>query len=166
MRAVAHEAGTTATAIYRHFHDKEALISALHKEFFQTFKGEIRETLASAESGPGLGALLGAYREFALDHPAAYEFLFILPHGIRSGGYPDTVRKEPSPTFRILADRVGDAMRAGALRQDNPIDVALTLDVHVLGLVMLYRSGRFGDDQDAFRSFFDSSLGRLLDSMR
>ena len=68
------------------------------------------------------------------------------------------------PTFAMLVAGVEACMEEGALGRGDAIDVALGLDAQVLGLMMLYRSGRFGDDRDRFREFFRSVLERTFQS--
>lgn len=79
MRAVARRAGVSPTAPYRHFPDREALVSAVAAEGYR----ELTEHLATAHPSPAtpeeLAAVAIAYVRFALDHPALFRAMFAEP---------------------------------------------------------------------------------------
>ncbi|MEV0276345.1 TetR/AcrR family transcriptional regulator [Streptomyces sp. NPDC050610] len=79
MRAVARRAGVSPTAPYRHFPDREALVSTVAAEGYR----ELTEHLAAAHPAPAtpdeLAAVAVAYVRFALDHPALFRAMFAEP---------------------------------------------------------------------------------------
>ncbi|MGW8374709.1 TetR/AcrR family transcriptional regulator [Streptomyces sp. ODS28] len=83
MRAVARRAGVSPTAPYRHFPDREALVSAVAAEGYR----ELAEHLSAAHPSPAtpdeLASVAVAYVRFALDHPALFRAMFAEPcdHG-------------------------------------------------------------------------------------
>ena len=162
MRAVAVSAGTTATAIYRHFADKGELLDALHRLVFDDFKSRI--SAVSPEMGAREALLMGRdiYCEFGLAQPAEFEFLFIEPHGIRTSRYPEDFKRVRSSTFAILVSCVNACQEKGLIAPGDPIEVALSLDAQALGLMMLYRSDRFGDNAESFRHFYHRTFERQI----
>ncbi|MFE2302635.1 TetR/AcrR family transcriptional regulator [Streptomyces sp. NPDC059445] len=79
LRAVARRAGVSATAPYRHFADRDALVSAVAAEGYR----ELATNLATAHPTPttaeDLSAVAVAYVQFALDHPALFRAMFAEP---------------------------------------------------------------------------------------
>jgi len=76
LRAVAREAGVSATAPYRHFADRDALESALAAQGLRDLKEDLatgRELPASVEE---LAELAVAYVDFALRRPALFRLMF------------------------------------------------------------------------------------------
>ncbi|AIG74761.1 Hypothetical protein AJAP_09310 [Amycolatopsis japonica] len=76
LRAVAREAGVSATAPYRHFADRDALESALAAQGLRDLKEDLaqgRELPASVED---LAELAVAYVDFALRRPALFRLMF------------------------------------------------------------------------------------------
>lgn len=74
LRALARELGVSANAVYRHFADKDALLSALAAEGFRRFAAEQARAQAQAAADPvatGLG-----YVRFAQRHPALFRLMF------------------------------------------------------------------------------------------
>ncbi|MFE5794861.1 TetR/AcrR family transcriptional regulator [Streptomyces sp. NPDC056503] len=82
LRAVARRAGVSATAPYRHYADREALVSAVAAEGYR----ELAEHLSAARTAPSapstpddLAAVTVAYVRFALEHPALFRAMFAEP---------------------------------------------------------------------------------------
>ena len=74
LRALARELGVSANAVYRHFADKDALLSALAAEGFRRFAREQHEARTQVQADPvatGLG-----YIRFAQRHPALFRLMF------------------------------------------------------------------------------------------
>lgn len=167
-RAVAAEAGVTATALYRHFTDKNALLDAVIAEVYRRFKQAMLAPAAMEEAGALSWLFIAGdrYLRFALEHPNYYRLLFAEPHRIRIDRYPNDFHDGRSTGFRALRDGVARCMTAGALKEDEPADVALTIYAHMHGLIMLHFAGRFADDARVFEKFFHKSLEHLLTGLR
>ena len=103
LRKVAERIGYSATAIYRHFADKDALLYAVTEEGFRRFTASLR----AAGSGEGdpfewLQAMGFSYIDFGLEHPAYYRVMFM---------------QRPDLLWRRRPDRPGSRMESfGALR--------------------------------------------------
>lgn len=79
LRAIAREVGVSANAAYRHFADKQGLLSAMAAEGFRRFSAAQREALQSSpkDSGTPCSAAAGhAYIAFAQAHPALFRLMF------------------------------------------------------------------------------------------
>src|SRR5690242_9931504 len=76
LRAVARRAGVSPAAPYRHYADREALISAVAAVGYR----ELAERLAAAHPSPStpeqLASVAIAYVQFALDRPALFRIMF------------------------------------------------------------------------------------------
>jgi len=78
LRALAREAGVSATAPYRHFPSKRCLLAALITRGFRDLEHSVRQASEGAGNDPGerlLAAGLG-YVAFALEHPTRYHLMF------------------------------------------------------------------------------------------
>ena len=80
LRAVAREVGVSATAVYRHFPDKQALMAALAERGVAMLGAQQRAASAAAGGGiAGFGATGAAYVRFALANPALFRLVFAHP---------------------------------------------------------------------------------------
>lgn len=77
LREVARKVGVSATAVYRHFPDKDALLNALAAEGLGLL-AKAQRTAADAAGGgeAGFVATGVAYVRFALAHPALFRLTF------------------------------------------------------------------------------------------
>jgi AcrR family transcriptional regulator len=76
LRAVARRVGVSAAAPYRHYADREALVSAVAAVGYR----ELAERLAAAHPSPSsaeqMTSVAVAYVQFALDRPAMFRIMF------------------------------------------------------------------------------------------
>jgi AcrR family transcriptional regulator len=123
LRKVAERVGYSATAIYRHFADKDALLYAVTEEGFRLFTSRLRSA-GSGRSDPfaWLQAMGLAYIEFGLENPVYYRVMFM---------------ERPDLLLRRLPDRPGSRMESfGVLRAAVEAAVATgrTVDTDVLAI--------------------------------
>ena len=77
LRHLAREVGVSATAVYRHFPDKQALLTALANAGIEQL-GLFQQAAAVEAEGrsDGFAATGRAYVRFALTHPALFRLIF------------------------------------------------------------------------------------------
>ena len=77
LRQLARDVGVSATAVYRHFPDKQALMRALASEGIEQL-GQFQQAAAdgAANSADAFAATGRAYVRFALAHPALFRLMF------------------------------------------------------------------------------------------
>jgi AcrR family transcriptional regulator len=76
LRELARSVGVSATAVYRHFPDKAALLGALCQEGDRMLAQAFRKAMAKAKPGPEAFDAMGrAYVRFALAHPAVFRLM-------------------------------------------------------------------------------------------
>lgn len=77
LRALSRQVGVSATAVYRHFPDKDALLEAIATEAYDALAADQRVASAAAGGGlAGFGATGAAYVRFALRNPALFRLVF------------------------------------------------------------------------------------------
>jgi AcrR family transcriptional regulator len=134
LRAVARRAGVSPGAPYRHYADREALISAVAAVGYH----ELATHLAAAHPAPStpddLAAVAVAYVDFALARPALFRVMFSEPCD------QDSVE-------RVAATTAISAYVAAIVRQSFPradveaLSTAIWALVH--GLAFLHLDGKF-----------------------
>lgn len=162
LRAVAAEGGFSNPAIYRHYQNKDALVRAVIHEVYQVFKAYLFQAIDVDGERQRLEAALRQVCRFALDHPHAYDLLFLTPHRLVIDRYPEDFRSGRSSGFRYLLELVTACMRTGVFRKGDATDTAISLMAHAHGLVVLHLTGRFNDDPVVFAAFYERSMLELL----
>jgi AcrR family transcriptional regulator len=137
LRGLAQRLGVSHAAPYRHFRDKESLLAALAEEGFRQF----REALEAARDRAGSDArerLLAtgvAYVQFATSHRSYFAVMFS-----HLGAPPPDVpglALEGGSAFTVLLDAITAAQRAGAVRDGDPMPLAIFAWSSVHGLATL-----------------------------
>jgi AcrR family transcriptional regulator len=147
MRAVAADANVTATAIYRHFRNKQALIDEVVKTGFVEMdvwmmKGHKAKTLKR-----GLWVMFDNVRSYAQKHPRLFELM------MRPGS-------KDSPPWERLAYLLQQCMRARVIDYGNAETLGRLLWCQMRGT--LSHGHRLGERP--LRVMYDASLRTLLKS--
>jgi AcrR family transcriptional regulator len=141
LRALAREVGVSATALYRHFPDKESLLDALAEEGIKRLGAVQAQAWLKAGGGrKGFRAIGIAYVRFAHEHSAVFRLSFTrqMP-GRQTGAEPDG----SDMAYNLLRAGVGDALPW----TDNPDRAALHAWALVHGLAMLVLDQRVRWDE-------------------
>lgn len=79
LRAVARRAGVSPTAPYRHYEDRDALVSAVAAEGYRELAGHLMAAHPAPSAADDLAAVAVAYVRFALERPALFRVMFAEP---------------------------------------------------------------------------------------
>jgi AcrR family transcriptional regulator len=126
LRETARRAGVSATATYRHFRDKDALLAAVATEGFLQFS----ESLAASVQGERpLAEMARAYVQFALDHPGLFRLMFS----------PLFQARASHPEMQAAAARAFDLLqsKAGVAARPSPPAISTWAEAHGLAHLML-----------------------------
>jgi AcrR family transcriptional regulator len=133
LRAVARRAGVSPAAPYRHYADREALVSAVAAVGYR----ELAERLAAAHPSPStpeqLARVATAYVQFALERPALFRIMFTEPCD-RDNDERVAATAAVSEYVRAIVERTFPQADAEALA------TAIWALVH--GLAFLYLDGK------------------------
>ncbi|HEX2076505.1 MAG TPA: TetR/AcrR family transcriptional regulator [Longimicrobium sp.] len=137
MRAVADRVGVTATALYRHFRDKDALLREVAGEGSRLLGTHLFRALEAPSPLERLRMTALAYLEFAAAQPQAYRALF--DPGDTAESSP--VQRQRDAVRRFLRDGVREAMEAGDLAPADADETVLALWSLLHGLASLHHAG-------------------------
>ncbi len=147
LRQIARDVGVSATAVYRHFPDKQALLKALANAGIEELG---RVQLAAAEAASGANAAFGAtgraYVRFALAHPGLFRLIFSHLEPLGETVFGDSL------AARMLQQKAALAV-GGDMVQAQRLTVQAWAVVH--GLAMLMLDGQLPRD--------DALIDRVID---
>jgi len=79
LRAVARRAGVSPMAPYRHYADRNALVSAVAAVGYRELADKLAKAHPSPSTSDDLAAVAVAYVQFALERPALFRVMFVEP---------------------------------------------------------------------------------------
>jgi len=137
LREVARAVGVSATAVYRHFPDKAALLQALAAEGLARLATAQKAAFEKAGGGKaGFWATGRAYVQFALDNPALFRLVFSSAPDCSPTADPATLPE----AFRMLRENAASLLPSDA--PDTAVDAAaLEAWAKVHGLAVLVLDG-------------------------
>ncbi len=143
LREVARGVGVSATSVYRHFPDKDALMTALAQEGLKMLGTAQRRASDAAGGGEsGFAATGRAYVYFATQHPALFRLIFASP-ALGTDRSPDRIGTS-DPGALLMAHAARTAATTGGAAEVN----AVRSWALVHGVAMLILDGKIPADAD------------------
>ncbi|HEV2277850.1 MAG TPA: TetR/AcrR family transcriptional regulator [Acidobacteriaceae bacterium] len=191
MRAVAKAVGITPMALYRHFPDRDGLLTAIADRGFAEYAALLKSSVILSEpaeslrpiSGRSINSggeskdlhfnsleksldhLLDCNLDFALANAHLFELMFLRRRpGARQ--FPADFKAGQSPTAGFATALFQRGIDAGLLRRDDPWEMTFETGALLQGLVMLWIGGRFAGSPNEFRALCHRSFRRYLHGIR
>ncbi|MBL0768046.1 TetR/AcrR family transcriptional regulator [Sphingopyxis sp. DHUNG17] len=155
LRALARDVGVSATALYRHFPDKEAVLDALADEGLRRLGAlQAQAWLKAGGGSAGFKATGVAYVRFAHDEPALFRLSFTRQMPTR---YEGADKDGGEVAYNLLRAGVGEALPG----VDDPDNAALHAWALVHGLAMLVLDGRVDWDEAKIEQVVGLTFGGI-----
>ncbi|MFB9832437.1 TetR/AcrR family transcriptional regulator [Actinoallomurus acaciae] len=143
VREVARRAGVSPGAPFRHFSDRQALLTAVADRILADFEEWQRAALAKAE-GPAVRAYGLGFVRYAIRHPNRFELIKSRVYG---ADHPVELAERLSRIERDFGDLIVAGQRAGELRAGDPAVIGLAGQALVYGLSQMIVDGYLPRDQ-------------------
>jgi AcrR family transcriptional regulator len=104
LRALSRQAGVSSMALYRHFADREALLSALAQVGFDELGKRMIAVDVAKDARSGLVAIGVVYVAFAVERPG----LFRLMYGGEPPNTPTKAGEAPHAAYALLSQRIAE----------------------------------------------------------
>ncbi|MEM1042821.1 MAG: TetR/AcrR family transcriptional regulator [Bacteroidota bacterium] len=142
MRKIARSVGCSATSIYLHFENKDALLHALIDEGMMQLNASLQK-IADSHPDPAerLEAMSRGYVHFGLDHPEYYEVMFML-HPERMARYPAEKYRRARRNLELFAEALGAGAETDQFDVADPAMAASVLWAGLHGAVALLLAQR------------------------
>jgi AcrR family transcriptional regulator len=116
MRRIADQIGYTATAIYHHFQDKDALLNELCAVDFSALGEALRQMDQIPDPILRIRLMGQNYVKFALSHPQQFRFMFMVDRPIPG---PECVTIDPAEDgYAFLLHNVKEGLDLGLFRPE------------------------------------------------
>ena len=163
LREIGARLGVSRTALYRHFADKRALLTAVATEGFRTLRLQLVSAWEDGGRSPvGSQAMGVAYVRFAVANPSHYRVMF--SRFVDPEPQELELATEAKGAFQALVDSVASLQRDGFLRADDTILMARYVWSVVHGVAMLAIDGQL-PERGSIEELLRYALERLRDGI-
>jgi AcrR family transcriptional regulator len=141
LRQIGARLGVSRTALYRHFTDKRALLTAVATEGFRMLRQQLVAAWEEGGRRPAASQSMGvAYVRFAVANPSHYRVMF--SRFVDPEPQDAELAREAGGAFQALVDAVAALQRDGVMRGDDTVLLARFLWAVVHGVAMLAIDGQ------------------------
>jgi AcrR family transcriptional regulator len=162
MRQVASRAGISATAIYRHFENKESLHQQVLREGFRTFNSYLQSSLNDNTALERLKHASERFFAFATEQKKYYEILFLTMDHTVEHKVKGVLTQDATISRHFMVERVQECMEEGSLKSDDAEEVAMLLLSTCNGFFGLYVSKKASDPHEEMHKKYQRMFHRLL----
>jgi AcrR family transcriptional regulator len=144
VREAARRAGVSAGAPFRHFADRDALMTAVAEEAQRRFRGEIDRALAEAPASDPLKCFRAfglAYLRWAMRNPAHFEIISSGRHFDHDGAA--ALSRDNAELIALTEQMLADAFEKGQLRSGELKQIQITGRALVYGFARMNIDGHF-----------------------
>jgi AcrR family transcriptional regulator len=167
MRKVASSVGLSATAIYRHYEDKDALVAAAVVEGFRTFATYLLDALEEDTPIERYRLMVRRYFDFAREHSQDYRLIFMTDcNHLGFTRLDEIAQREVSGTFQLLQDRIAECQGAGVFRKGDPRALAAFTWASVHGLASLLLTQQLGETEEETTGLIELHLSLVESGLR
>jgi AcrR family transcriptional regulator len=155
LARVAGVVGVRAPSLYNHLGGLEDLRGALRLRALEQLERSLQRATVGRAGRDALGAMAGAYRDFAHEHPGLY------PLTLGAGGREPAAARDAEAADAAasqLVDLVLSVLRGYQLEGDEALHATRALRSSLHGFVSLENAGAFG-----LPLALDASFARLID---
>jgi AcrR family transcriptional regulator len=162
MHSIARALGWSATALYRYFENKDAILAAARTAAFD----RLSDSLEAAMEGPGdiwsrSREVGNAYVDFAFQHPEAYRLIFELTQP-DDGQYPELDAANARGRTNMI--RYVETMVAEGALDADPELLAYTFWAALHGVISLQMAGKLSIDAPPFQTIRRDMVRRIVHS--
>ena len=162
MRKIAQKAGISATAIYRHFADKEELFHHVVKKGFGTYTQYLAPALKELTAEKRFMKTLENALSFVLDQPKYFELIFVKSETKDELANFNDLRSDSKISFNFYTARIEECMEEGFLKKDNSSELSVLLLSAYIGFFSLYTSGLLPRSKAEIEQLYWRTIDRVL----
>ena len=162
MRKIAQKAGISATAIYRHFANKEELFHHVVKKGFGTYTQYLMPALKESTAEKRFMKTLENALAFVLDQPKYFELIFVKSETKDELANFNDLRSDSKISFNFYTARIEECMEEGFLKKDNPSELSVLLLAAYIGFFSLYTSGLLPRSKKEIEQLYWRTIDRVL----
>jgi len=166
MRNIANEINTSATALYRHYKDKDELLTEMLIESYERFFSRLTQVLKSSSAEERLVEVTQAWCEFALEETDIYRFMFLSEFGNLNRNRSSRLSQSAGGLKNFMKDRVFEYMLSKSVTKITPESATFELISLLKGMIANNLDKIFINEDEDFKELFRSAIERFLNGLK
>jgi len=162
MRKIAVKAGISATAIYRHFSNKEELFHRLVKKGFGMYTQYLMPALEETSAELRFKKTMEYALNFILEQPKYFELIFVKSETKDELANFDDLRIDSKISFDFYTACITECIEEGYLKKDDPSELSVLLLASYTGFFALYTSGLLPRSKKDIQALYWRTIDRML----
>lgn len=168
MRAIAREAGLSATAIYRHYINRDAILRDVWELGYEDLTRVMEQPITSVDPGEQVVELTERYVRWALRQSEIYELKNRYDPNekdLLKRRHDGEVGDLTNAPLIILVSTIESALASGRWREQSAWQIALAIWALAHGLVSLHRSEQISVSEAEIISIGRTSMTMLIQGL-
>lgn len=165
MRKIADKAGISATAIYRHFDNKEALFHRLVKKGFGMYTQYLMPALDEKTAELRFQKTMEYALDFILEQPKYFELIFVKSETKDELANFNDLRADSKISFDFYTARIEECINEGYLKKDNASEISVLLLASYTGFFALFTSGLLPRSKKDIKALYWRTIDRILNGV-
>jgi AcrR family transcriptional regulator len=162
-RRLAHQASTSAPAVYELFGDKAGVVREVFFEGFRALGRRLEAIQPASDPSSDLVGVIRAFRAFVRENPVLAELMFSRPFADFDPGPAE--RRAGDDVRELIVATVRRCIETGMLAGD-PTDIAHVLVALAQGLALQETAGWLGSSQASMDRRWDLAVTAVLHGLR
>lgn len=161
LRKIAREIDVSATSIYLHFENKDALIHTLMEKAIERLNNRLEACTANREDPIAkLDALAHEYTNFALENPREYQVIYLISSDEMSR-YPKEKFRKARKGYEIVTTVLREGREKGIIAEKKPRMAAYTFWAQLHGVMSVVLSQRLDTRIDQ-QQFIEEAIDHII----
>lgn len=161
LRKIAREIDVSATSIYLHFENKDALVHMLMEKAIDRLNNQLEREVAKHDDPISkLEALAREYVEFALTYPREYQVIYLISSDEMTR-YPKEKFRKARRGYEIVISVLKEGVEAGFIAEKKPRIAAYTFWAQLHGVMSVVLSKRLDTRIDQ-QEFIDEAIDHII----
>lgn len=161
LRKIARKVDVSATSIYLHFEDKDALVHNLMEKAIDRLNDQLEQEVAKHDDPISkLEALARKYVEFALNYPREYQVIYLISSD-EMARYPKEKFRKARRGYEIVISVLKEGVESGFILEDKPRIAAYTFWAQLHGVMSVVLSKRLDTRIDQ-QEFIEEAIDHII----
>lgn len=161
LRKIARKIDVSATSIYLHFENKDALVHTLMEDAIDRLNNQLQKSIEGLDEPISkLESLAREYTAFALEYPREYQVIYLISSEEMTR-YPKDKFRKARKGYEIVTKVLEEGVNSGLIAEKEPRMAAYTFWAQLHGVMSVVLSKRLDTRIDQ-KIFIEEAINHII----